>query len=489
MDKNDLIEQWFLRYGDDIYKFLVYYTGNRDVEDLVQDVFLKALGSVGSFEVRSQPKTWLLTIARHTAIDHARKQRLRLAKLPDVEMSPEAKQTIMTTIRSKEVPNMEQTLHTRRFSRIGKGLAACSILAAACWMGAALIQTNQPTSMPEASTGASTGASNGTSPAPSAPYPAPPGVNNGATTAAPAAPQSEKLLDQIRKEAEKGAVINAPYTVETTVFDTVEKAWGVPDSSRYANGLTYAAYDKRKVVFGYNKGMQIADIRSLDPRIQTITLAEIEQKWGKPDRVGEFAGQQIYTYDVTGKYQVKFAFESLPSANNASTLVSYSVYYPQGNRNLMADMNSSELLTTLRDLAKNGQTLGSEYRVEKDVFDTVEQQWGKPDLVSYVSGITYNTYRDRGLVFGFNKGMQIVDIGSYNYQLQYVSLADVVKTLGKPQSTANVAGQTIYTYKVNDNYELKIVFSGIADGTNDDKVFIDHMNVFYPRGTINNMAG
>ncbi|MDF2681540.1 MAG: polymerase ECF-type sigma factor [Brevibacillus sp.] len=86
MDKNGLIEQWFLRYGDDVYKFLVYYTGSRDVDDLVQDVFLKALGAVGSFEGRSQPKTWLLTIARHTAIDHARKKRLR-SWLPDMWLS------------------------------------------------------------------------------------------------------------------------------------------------------------------------------------------------------------------------------------------------------------------------------------------------------------------------------------------------------------------------------------------------------------------
>ncbi|MGG1660933.1 RNA polymerase sigma factor [Brevibacillus sp. NRS-1366] len=82
MDKNDIIEQWFLRYSDDIYKFLVYYTGNKDVDDLVQDVFLKALRSLDSFEGRSQPKTWLLTIARHTAIDHGRKKRLR-SWLPD----------------------------------------------------------------------------------------------------------------------------------------------------------------------------------------------------------------------------------------------------------------------------------------------------------------------------------------------------------------------------------------------------------------------
>ncbi|MED1725403.1 RNA polymerase sigma factor [Brevibacillus parabrevis] len=96
MDKNSIIEQWFLRYSDDIYKFLVYYTGNKDVEDLVQDVFLKALRSLESFEGRSQPKTWLLTIARHTAIDFARKNRLRnwlpdkwLAGVQSEEKTPE----------------------------------------------------------------------------------------------------------------------------------------------------------------------------------------------------------------------------------------------------------------------------------------------------------------------------------------------------------------------------------------------------------------
>ncbi|MDF2681539.1 MAG: hypothetical protein K0R47_2729 [Brevibacillus sp.] len=403
-----------------------------------------------------------------------------LSKLPDIEMPPETKRKILTTIRSKEAHNMEHTVKARRFSHLGKGLAICSILVATCWMGATLIETNQPTALP--------GVSNGASPTPTTPNPAPQ-PNHGASPTAPVAPKGDELLNTIRKQAEKGAVINSPYTVETTVFDDVEKAWGAPDRTDYVNGLSYATYTKRGVVFGYNKGMQVVDIRSLDPNIQKITLAEIEQKWGKPNRVSEFGGQQIYTYDVTDKYQVKFIFEPSAPDSKKLVLVRYNVYYPQGNRNLMADMNTTELLQNIRDLAKNGQTLGSEVRVEKDMFDTLEKQWGKPDTVSYVNGITYNTYRNRGLVFGFNKGMQIVDIRSYNYQLQYASLTDVVKTLGKPQSTTNVAGQTIYTYKVNDKYELKIVFSGVANGNNDTKLFIDHVNVFYPRGTINNMAG
>jgi RNA polymerase sigma-70 factor (ECF subfamily) len=77
VDRKEQIEQWFLRYSHDIYKFLVYYTGNRDVEDLVQEVFIKAIKALGTFEGRAQPKTWLLAIARNTAIDYERKKRFR----------------------------------------------------------------------------------------------------------------------------------------------------------------------------------------------------------------------------------------------------------------------------------------------------------------------------------------------------------------------------------------------------------------------------
>lgn len=239
-------------------------------------------------------------------------------------------------------------------------------------------------------------------------------------------------------------------------------------------------------MFGYNKGMQLVDIRSLDPRLPQITITEVETKWGKPNRASLFGGQTIYTYNVTDKYQVKFVFQG---SGNDAVVVRYNVYYPEGNRNLMLNANNTELLQNIRDLAKDGQAWGTPYRVEKDVFDQVEKEWGKPDVVSTVNGITYNTYLDRGIVFAFNKGMQLVDIRSYTPQVQAITLAEVNQALGKPQSVANVAGQTIYTYQVSDAYELKIVFSGIANGTLDSTLYIDHVNVFYPRGTINNMAG
>ncbi|MDR4889349.1 RNA polymerase sigma factor [Fredinandcohnia sp. QZ13] len=70
------IERWFYEYGDDVYSFLIYYTGSIDVDDYVQEVFLKAIRSFHTFEERSNPKTWLLSIARNLVIDKNRRKRL-----------------------------------------------------------------------------------------------------------------------------------------------------------------------------------------------------------------------------------------------------------------------------------------------------------------------------------------------------------------------------------------------------------------------------
>ncbi|MGP4073011.1 RNA polymerase sigma factor [Piscibacillus sp. B03] len=71
----ELITEWFDRYADDIYRFLAYYTSSPDVEDLVQDVFIKAINNFDSFKGNSSPKTWLISIARNLAIDEARKKK------------------------------------------------------------------------------------------------------------------------------------------------------------------------------------------------------------------------------------------------------------------------------------------------------------------------------------------------------------------------------------------------------------------------------
>jgi RNA polymerase sigma-70 factor (ECF subfamily) len=75
MSRKRIISDWFNLYSHDVYNFLVYYTGSTDVEDMVQDVFIKAFKEQKNFKEKSSPKTWLISIARNVAIDEIRKRK------------------------------------------------------------------------------------------------------------------------------------------------------------------------------------------------------------------------------------------------------------------------------------------------------------------------------------------------------------------------------------------------------------------------------
>ncbi len=73
-EEND-VSDWFKEYHNDIYNFLIYYTGGIDVEDFVQETFIKAIRNLHKFKGGSNPRTWLISIARNVAIDESRKRR------------------------------------------------------------------------------------------------------------------------------------------------------------------------------------------------------------------------------------------------------------------------------------------------------------------------------------------------------------------------------------------------------------------------------
>jgi RNA polymerase sigma-70 factor, ECF subfamily len=79
---SNIISEWFYLYNKDIYHFLVYYIGSTDVEDLVQEVFIRAIKGFDTYQKKSSPKTWLFSIARNVGIDEIRKRkRLRLKQM------------------------------------------------------------------------------------------------------------------------------------------------------------------------------------------------------------------------------------------------------------------------------------------------------------------------------------------------------------------------------------------------------------------------
>ncbi|WP_242035118.1 RNA polymerase sigma factor [Mesobacillus harenae] len=48
---------------------------------MVQEVFVKAIRKLDTFDARSSPKTWLFSIARHAAIDEMRKRKKETEKM------------------------------------------------------------------------------------------------------------------------------------------------------------------------------------------------------------------------------------------------------------------------------------------------------------------------------------------------------------------------------------------------------------------------
>ncbi|WP_433750841.1 RNA polymerase sigma factor [Falsibacillus pallidus] len=75
MTEKERITQWFYEYSDDLYHYFYYRLGKSDAEDLVQEVFIKALNGIKSFNGNSTPKTWLFRIALNAATDKIRRER------------------------------------------------------------------------------------------------------------------------------------------------------------------------------------------------------------------------------------------------------------------------------------------------------------------------------------------------------------------------------------------------------------------------------
>ena len=73
------------RYADSVYSYVSHrlFPNIAQAEDLVQEVFLAALQSIGSFTGKSPIHAWLLGIARHKVDDHYRLV-LREAQFDDV---------------------------------------------------------------------------------------------------------------------------------------------------------------------------------------------------------------------------------------------------------------------------------------------------------------------------------------------------------------------------------------------------------------------
>lgn len=82
------IEILFHKYKEDVNNFLLYYLKTTDIEDVLQETFIHAYKALSNQISISNERSWLISIARHTAIDFLRKEKSQIRKISKLKNEP-----------------------------------------------------------------------------------------------------------------------------------------------------------------------------------------------------------------------------------------------------------------------------------------------------------------------------------------------------------------------------------------------------------------
>lgn len=152
------------------------------------------------------------------------------------------------------------------------------------------------------------------------------------------------------------------------------------------------------------------------------------------------------------------------------------------SKNTALNQKSINHVKELFEQAKEGKVPNIPYAAHTGDIEEIEKAWGKADKTEQAGNGMYATFTNKNVVFGFNKGSQVFDVRSYHAELKLITLQEIEKALGKPASVKVNGNDKIYVYKVNDQFELKFVIPNSTGKVN-------HISVFSPEDSINNMAG
>lgn len=147
------------------------------------------------------------------------------------------------------------------------------------------------------------------------------------------------LLSNMKQAAQQGRVINSNFPVKSVTIEDVEKSLGPADSTDYVAAAKgrYATFSSHQLVFGINKGEQIFEVRSFDNRLSGISLADVKAVFGTPAYDATVSGQEIIGYTAGSSYKIELVFPQPTSAQPNPVMDHYSVLYPAGTVNSMAE--------------------------------------------------------------------------------------------------------------------------------------------------------
>ncbi|SPF41243.1 Antirepressor regulating drug resistance protein (fragment) [Candidatus Desulfosporosinus infrequens] len=152
-------------------------------------------------------------------------------------------------------------------------------------------------------------------------------------------------------------------------------------------------------------------------------------------------------------------------------------------------VSMESLLSNMMALGEQGKVINSDYAVKTTTIEDVEKAWGNADKTDYIATAkgSYATYTNHNVVFGINKGDQIFEVRCYDNRLAGLTLAKTKEVLGTPAYDAKDSNQEIIGYATDSEFKVEMVFPQPTADQPDP--VMDHYNVLYPNGTVNEMTG
>lgn len=106
----------FTRHRDMIYAMLLKYAGNSDdVEDLMQEAFMKAYLKIGLYDPKFDFGAWIYTIARNTFVDFNRTRKSKALNPENIPLENSSAQQTSAPTPEEYIINAQQRTQIERY--------------------------------------------------------------------------------------------------------------------------------------------------------------------------------------------------------------------------------------------------------------------------------------------------------------------------------------------------------------------------------------
>ena len=112
-------EELVSRYSSRLFYFLRHrFKADQDIEDLIQETFLKAFQNIDRFNPERKFSTWLYTIAIRQAISRFRSEKKRSTSLTPSPSPPDPQELVIQKEESQNIWNLASKLGKKQFEAL-----------------------------------------------------------------------------------------------------------------------------------------------------------------------------------------------------------------------------------------------------------------------------------------------------------------------------------------------------------------------------------